>query len=360
VSYRAQVRDDDDGERTVWLGASTRPLPADAEAAGSALVLGDGARQVAVWQWPHDPWLPALPAACDPPSVEELLACFGAPMWPVRLRVHAYRPTRRAVVHARSDAGAVFLKVQRPERVAALHARHVLLAAADLPVPRSLGVDPRGLVALQGLAGTPMRDRLRDGGPVPTAEGLLALLDRLPAAVLELPPRPGWTDGARHYAEVVGSALRSVGRDDDADRAARLADAVVEGLAGLDGPLEPVHGDLYEGQLLLAEDGEVSGLLDVDSAGPGRRADDLACLLAHLEVLAGMQPDHAVRTRALMTRWREAFEVRTDPRELRLRTAGVLLSLATGPHRVQEAGWPRATVERLDLVEPWVRAAGAD
>ena len=39
----------------------------------------------------------------------------------------------------------------------------------------------------------------------------------------------------------------------------------------------------------------ISGLLDVDTAGPGRRADDLACLLAHISVLALMRPAHRPR-----------------------------------------------------------------
>lgn len=371
VQYRADVRDGavsgpvggagaGGSGRTVWLGASTRRLPAGAEQAAGALVLSDGDRQVAVWAWPRDPWLPALPLACDARAVRELLTSFGAPRDEVGLRVHAYRPGRRAVVHGASRTGSVYLKVQRPEQIADLHARHRLLAGAGLPVPRSLGVDARGLVALQALDGTPMRERLRTGGPVPSAQGLLGLLDRIPPAVLALPRRPGWADGARHYAAVVGQALGAAGRPEQAARAAGLADELLDGLQAALDVVEPVHGDLYEGQLLLGDDGEVSGLLDVDSAGPGRRADDLACLLAHLEVLAAMEPAHAASTRAQRTRWQAEFEERVDAVELRLRTAGVLLSLGTGPHRVQEQGWPQATVDRLDLVQDWVAAASGE
>jgi hypothetical protein len=43
-----------------------------------------------------------------------------------------------------------------------------------------------------------------------------------------------------------------------------------------------------------------------------------------------------------------------DPRDLAARVAGVLLSLATGPHRVQERNWQAATSRRLDVVAAWL------
>ncbi len=193
---------------------------------------------------------------------------------------------------------------------------------------------------------------------MPRPEQLLGLLDALPAAVLDLPRRPSWTDAAQHYASVVSTALTGAGLPEQADRARRFADDVVARLQSCDATPEPTHGDLYEGQLLLDDDGAVSALLDVDTAGPGRHADDLACLLAHLEVLAGMEPAHAASTRAVLAAWQAVFEQGVDPVELRLRTAGVLLSLATGPHRVQDDGWPRATAARLDLVQHWLDGAG--
>ena len=61
VSYRVEARYGD-AERTVWTGASTRAVPNGSP----ALLLGDGARTVAAWVWPRDPWLPGLPAARRP------------------------------------------------------------------------------------------------------------------------------------------------------------------------------------------------------------------------------------------------------------------------------------------------------
>jgi hypothetical protein len=357
ASYRAEVTGSD-GARSVWLGASTRRLPAGVDP-GSVLQLHDGVRTVSVWAWPRDPWLPALPAACDARAVEDLLVSFGAATGPVRLTVRAYRPGRRAVLEGRSSRGHLYVKVLRPGRVHDLHARHRLLSEAGVPVPAGLGWRADGLLALQALPGTSARDRLRRGGPLPEPAAVLDLLDRLPAAVLDLPPRPSWTDGAWHYAGLLAAALTSAGRLGDADRVRGLAERLTGELAMLPRDPEPVHGDLYEAQLLLDDDGRVTGLLDLDSAGPGRRADDLACVVAHLEVLALLPGWPAASLRELAGRWASAFAGRVDPRELRLRTAGVLLSLATGPHRVQEAEWPAATALRLDAVERQLVAAGS-
>ena len=101
----------------------------------------------------------------------------------------------------------------------------------------------------------------------------------------------------------------------------------------------------------------ITGLLDVDTVGPGSRSDDLACALAHLSVLTLMWSGAAPAVRQLGARWLTAFERTVDPHDLRHRVAGVLLSLATGPHRVQETGWQLATVRRLDLVEHWLTTA---
>ncbi|WP_041294913.1 phosphotransferase [Isoptericola variabilis] len=347
VAYRADVRWAD-GVRRLTLGASVG-RPGDARAPG-VLEMADGERTAAVWMFPSDPELPALRLAYDPESVSELLADLGASeasRGPVRLDVRAYRPTRRAVIEASTPGARVFLKVVRPSRVAELHARHALLADAGLPVPRPLGWSDQGLLVLAPLTGDSMRVALQRGDPVPTAQEILALLDRLPAGVTELPRRTAWSEHATHYASVIGAALPA-----EADRAARLADGVEHRIAGIRGD-EPTHGDLYESQILLHE-GRVTGLLDVDTAGPGRRADDLACLVAHLETLALLRGWDSARLHLLALEYARTFATAVDPGELRARTAGVLLSLATGPHRVQEQGWEAATTRRLDAVEQWL------
>jgi hypothetical protein len=346
VSYRASVRWPQ-GVRAETLGASLG-RPDDAQRPG-VVALADGDRTAAVWMFQDDPGLPALRPLHEPRALARLLRDLRVPDagGPARLQVRAYRPTRRAVVEASTPRGRVFLKVVRPDRVGALHARHALLADAGLPVPRPLGWTDNGLLALAPLRGTPMRDVVRDGGRAPSPAEVLELLDRLPAGVRGLPRRRSWSEGAGHYAAVIGIALPQ-----EAQRAARLAAAVTDAVAGDPGD-EPTHGDLYEAQVLLTG-GRITGLLDVDSAGPGHRADDLGCLVAHLETLSLLRGWDAPRLRGYAREHARAYADAVGADALAVRTAGVLLSLATGPHRVQEAGWREATSRRLDAVERWL------
>ena len=358
--YRTTVRWGD-GVRHETLAAGTGADLASTgtEPPAGVLLLGDGDRQVAVWRFPVDPDLPALVGACDPDRVARLLTSLGVPGVDdgatVRLRTRSYRPRRRAVIEASAPGVRVFLKVVRPSAVADLHRRHQVMHAAGVPVPRSLGWSDDGLLVLESLTGTPMRRAMRHGGAVPDGDQLMGLLGAIPAEVADLPLRRPWAENADHYATVLGSALPA-----ERGRAHDLAGAVDTGLAGLV-PDAPTHGDFYEAQLLLGGPGgvRVTGLLDVDTAGPGRRADDVACLLAHAQVLALIDGYDAERVEGVLRGWQEAAERVLDPAEVRLRTAGVLLSLATGPHRVQEDGWEGATSARLDAVERWVAAAGS-
>jgi Ser/Thr protein kinase RdoA (MazF antagonist) len=185
---------------------------------------------------------------------------------------------------------------------------------------------------------------------LPPGRALTDLLDSLPPEVMDLPHRRSWADRVAHYAGVIASALPA-----ERERVSRLAAAVGDGLSGAR-PEVPTHGDFYESQLLV-DGSRVAGLLDVDTVGPGRRADDLACLLAHLHVLTLTSPAEASLLKEALRAYQRWFEQEVDPGELRLRTAGVLVSLATGPHRVQERGWPDATRSRLDAAQGWVEEA---
>lgn len=168
------------------------------------------------------------------------------------------------------------------------------------------------------------------------------------------------------YSGIVSSSVPSLGPRMDA-----LVRSIRDGLAALEQrmdmrPHDVVHGDFYEAQVFV-ENGKVVGLLDIDTVGPGRRSDDLACLLAHLSVLADYgnagRIDRATQERveeAIRT-WHEVFSDRVDPTEPALRSAGVVLSLATGPHRQQEASWEAATEAIVRVAEEWVsQARGAE
>ena len=335
--------------------------------AEQTLVMTDGDINVRVWRYPHDPWLPMLPQVCYPDIVGRTLHDLGVslgpdPAEPIAIDVVSYRPGRRAVLRASQGPAAVYLKVMQPHRSGEIVERHQRLLSAGVPVPEVLA-HHQGLVVLAELPGRPLARAVIDEGVAACrAEDLVALLDRLPASMYPLPLRPPWTDSVEFYAGIVSSAVPSLGPRLDA-----LVREIREGLESLEHrmdvrPHDVVHGDFYEAQVFV-HDGKVVGLLDIDTVGPGRRADDLACLLAHLSVLAdygnagridrGMQErvEDAIRT------WHAAFEERVDPVELALRSAGVVLSLATGPHRQQESAWEAATEAIVRVAEEWVSAA---
>jgi hypothetical protein len=341
VAYRARVRWPGGEVLDEKLAACTGDLPP------GALVLGDGADRVAVWRFPYDPDLPGLAAACDEAAVVGLLEATGLGGGPVRLRTRAYRPRRRAVIEAIGPRGRLFIKVVRPDRVEALHDRHRLLVGSGIPVPQSLGWTREGVVVLQALPGRTLRQALRTRRTlIPTGDDILSLLDRLPRELAQGPPRQSWLDKAPHHAAVIGAALPT-----EAARAARLADA----LTATARPARhgPIHGDFYESQLLV-DRGRVCGLLDVDTAGPGDRLDDLACLLGHLSVLAQIDRGRAPIINRAGAAYLRAFEAMVPPADLRCRVAAVVISLATGSHRVQERAWPATTRRRLELAEAWL------
>ena len=335
--------------------------------AEQTLVMTDGDINVRVWRYPHDPWLPMLPLVCYPDIVGRTLHDLGAsidgdPSIPIAIDVVSYRPGRRAVLRASQGDRAVYLKVMQPHRSGEIVDRHRRLLAAGVPVPEVIA-HHNGLVVLAELPGRPLaRAVIDEGVDACRAEDLVALVDRLPASMYSLSLRPPWTDSVEFYSGIVSSSVPSLGPRLDA-----LVRSVRDGLTALEQrldmrPHDVVHGDFYEAQVFV-ENGRVVGLLDIDTVGPGRRADDLACLLAHLSVLADYgnagRIDRATQERveeAIRT-WHEMFAERVDPTELALRSAGVVLSLATGPHRQQEAAWEAATEAIVRVAEEWVSEA---
>ena len=71
-----------------------------------------------------------------------------------------------------------------------------------------------------------------------------------------------------------------------------------------------------------------------------------------------MSTVQAARVSQLVRTWMPVFDARVDPVELRLRAAGVVVSLATGPYRGQEPHWEAETEQIVDAAERLVRSAG--
>ncbi|MFI7583313.1 aminoglycoside phosphotransferase family protein [Kocuria sp. M1N1S27] len=305
------------------------------------------------WRHPHDPWLPGLARASSPGDVGRDVFSAAAP---AALTEISYRPTRRAVLRAAHGPEVRYLKVLRRGRAAALQSRLRMLLDAGLPAPVPAAEPEQDVVVLHQLPGAPMAAAVRDDGAAALQpDHVLALLDALPAAALALPHRPSWTDRVLHYGHAAAVAL-----PEEQGRIERLTRTVELARHGTDpGPVVPAHGDLYEANLLVAPDtagrfGPVSGLLDVDAVGPGHRVDDLACLVAHLAVLPTVS-DRYTHAPAAAERFLAGFDTVVDPAALRVRCAGVALSLVAGARR--SGGPPDRARRRLEIAERFAASA---
>jgi hypothetical protein len=326
------------GERQIV--ATTGEFPT-----GAMVVEGSGGTQVGLWLVPFDPALPGLASALDPATSGALLEDLGLRAGKVRTRLRAYRPGKRAVVEVSGPANRIYLKLVPPTEVERLHRIHRLLVN-HVPVPHSLGYAPDlGLIALEALAGTTLRNRLEGRGPIPAP----AALDDLLAALPE--PDRAWTAGSPLGRIPRLSDLLSRLVPEHGDQIRRLEADIGEEDAPAD---QPVHGDFYEAQVMVAHD-RITGLLDFDTFGWGRATDDAATLIGHLAILADRQPGS--RFRAFGKELLERADARFDPADMRRRVAAVIASLATGPFRVQRPDWPTLTAARLALAARWVESA---
>ena len=345
VQYRCEVVWPDMGESIETLVATTEdPIPDHLP-----VVDVDGSR-VAVWRYPHDPFLPGLAVASEEQKVGEVLELLGAPVERVDLRRRAYRPGRRAVIEAMSPQARIFLKVVRPKRVAGLQARHANLVE-HVPIPHSYGWSADlGLVAMQSMPGKTLRRRLEGGSrQVPTPGQLVNLLDGIGEASASESGVAGPTARAEDYARLISAV--------SPDLATRLSSVVDQVSVVRSASSEPVHGDFHSSQVLV-KGKQVVGLIDVDTVGMGDRSDDLATMLGHVSTLALT----SASKRAIDRYGQDltaAFDRLTSPRDLRLRTAAVILGFATGPFRVQHKRWPEETERRVALAERWVASAAS-
>jgi aminoglycoside phosphotransferase len=348
------------GRRNELLGASVR-VGGRTETDERAVIFADGQREVAVWLYPRDPDLPGLVRAAYPEQVAALLHAYEitpelVETERVELEMIGYRPRRRAVLRVavpiEGRRSVFYIKVLRQKLFEPTLRRHQLLLGAGLPAPQVAAATDDCLLVLPQLPGRPLAQAIFDPQPPCTAEQLVGLLDAMPREVATLPRRNPWTDAIDQYAAMVAAALPSL-----EGRLQWLVDQVRGGLAGIGPGTEPTHGDFHEGQLFVA-DGRVTGLLDIDTVGPGRRADDLACLIAHLSTVQRMSTVQAARVSQLVRTWMPVFDARVDPVELRLRAAGVVVSLATGPYRGQEPHWEAETEQIVEAAERLVRSAG--
>ncbi|MGL3805090.1 phosphotransferase family protein [Paeniglutamicibacter sp. R2-26] len=341
------------------LGVSTEKIHGTAAPVVVVVVEGPaGAPAVTVTGWihPHDPMLPGLATALDGTAVERL---WGQGDLLSGLRTVAYRPLRRAVVRATFTTRGplairrtLYLKVGREHATAALLKRHEMMAGSTVPVPSVAVPVLPGILALEegtgeGLAAAIRGESARELDPADFTE----LLDRLPAEVAGLPARRAWSDGIRRYRQAAVLALPAQrGRIDGLVR--RIEGHLERSERG---PVVPVHGDFYEGNILMG-DGAVSALLDLDSLGPGHRVDDLACFLGHLAVLQRLGSGEGPAP-GVFERFGAAFGREVDPVALWARAGAVALTLVAGARGAGNSDWVPAAESRLRTAEELVRRA---
>ncbi|MFT4217110.1 MAG: hypothetical protein QM619_08010 [Micropruina sp.] len=321
-----------------WLGLTT------VEVTDGVATLVHNDLVVRAWRHPADPRLPGLPAACDSDVVAGWL---GAP---VELEMLAYRPLRRAVLAARGERPA-FVKVLRSDKASGLARRQRLLHQVGI-APAIIAEPQPGVVVSAVADGISLAHALvawaDEPERLPSAASLVALLDALPAAAVRFPRRESWSDRIDFHGAGAAVVL-----PDQADEIHALSGEITRLLAlAPSGPIVPTHGDYYEANIFTV-DGRATSVIDLDSLGPGRRDDDLACLLGHVAVLPNLSPEHYPRVAEVVESWRTEFERLVHPASLRARTAAVILSLVSG------ADVPTA-LARLDLTRAWlVRARQA-
>lgn len=329
------------GERTELLGVSARsggPTSSDA----NADIFADGSRRVAVWLYPWDPDLPGLARAAFPERMAEVLNSGHVLPRPVvgeqmSLAMIGYRPRRRAVVKVVVESQVFYVKVLRERLFDDVLHKHRVLLDAGLPAPQVAMTTDDHLLVTRELPGQSLAKALFFDGDPCRAEDLIGLLDAMPPSVAQLERRPPWSHAVAYYGRLVSAPLPEV-----EEEVRWIVHHVERGLAHCPPGNEPTHGDFHEGQVRV-EGGRIVGILDVDTIGPGRRADDLACLIGHLSTIQRMNAQQEAKVRDLLARWVPVFDARVDPVELRLRAAAVILSLATGPYRGQEPDWVEQT-----------------
>ncbi|MDR0990680.1 MAG: aminoglycoside phosphotransferase family protein [Propionibacteriaceae bacterium] len=318
-----------------------------------ARILSAGPHQVACWIYPDDPDLPGLRRAVNPVSMAELLQQAGlGRIDPTDLTIDliGYRPRRRAVLRVRlnREGLTLYVKAFRRSQFEAVCHRHQILADSAVPSPQLVVATDDRLMVLAETQGTPLARAVFAPVPPVTGQQMVDVLDAMPLQVASLERRPPWASSVRHYSGIVSAAMPEL-----RSRLSWLADQIEDGLAGVPVGDEATHGDFYEAQVFV-QGGRVSGLIDIDTIGPGRRADDLACLVAHLNCIQRMNAAQTRQIARLLAAWTPAFDRRVDPIELRLRAAAVVISLATGPYRSQERHWQRETERMVAKAEALV------
>jgi aminoglycoside phosphotransferase len=354
--YQLDLRTADGAKerRLVFVEPGKPGIPAP----GVLTIPVDGTNDVVtVWLYPSDPALPALRTVTDVASATAVLASLKIVGTPTAVKVVSYRPGRRAVVRVDTTGQRLFLKVVEPGKAEAISERHELFRQSGLPVPRLLGVSPEGVVGMSGLPGVEAQSvvgRIVDHAAfLNQLEFLCSLLAAVPAVNTA---RPSLFRRLDWYLDRLSARL-----PDDVVRVEHVGiEIAAKGAEGFDFQFTPVtiHGDLHLGQLFVDQErpSEISGILDIDTAGVGDPADDAGAFYAHVIALGESMtdPQAADRCFTLAEAWRARWHRnRNAGFEARASAIGAthLLGHALQPRGIDPQAASRRLLERAhDLV----------
>ncbi len=309
--------------------------------------------------FPLDRELPGLVRVASRRTAGRLLgqALDGTDAGPIRVRrveLVRYKPGRKALLRYLADEAAVgvlYTKIYADSRALTVRDLGLRLGAAGIATPEPLVLLERmGAIVHREAPGIRLAtlegDALRSALP-PTGRALarlhgVALPDGLPPAL----PAAGQLDVAARTVSRL--------RPDLASRIDRLVAGLGPALAAAEDPTGLIHGDFYDDQVLVRDDGEVV-LLDLDEARRGDPRTDVGNALAHLSARA---PD-ALAAEGLRDAFLEGYAGgRTmDPRTTTLFEAAALLGMAVGPFRRLQSDWPEALERLVDLAVQRAEAA---
>ena len=273
------------------------------------------------------------------------------------LNVIGYKPERRLVASL-AEAGAV-IKLYRPEDFGRALANARFIDAVDsVRSPARLGHSERhGLLAFGWLEGRPLRSALTSGSfdlvTLSRVGAALANIHRQPGPQLAVRTRTFEAERLTRLARWLGQVQPSLlPRVEDLVR--RLAPRLLAAPVAL----TTIHGDFYDKQILVCNDGGVA-VLDFDEAARGDPAHDLGLFIAHLEyqVVRGTLPETSLTacTEALLQGYRAAAG--TLPARIELYRCAELLGLAPHPFRTRLGEWSERIQELVDRAEGRLQVA---
>lgn len=324
-------------------------------AEGGSVYLERGRATVSFF--PYDADLPALERLGDPERLGSLLGrIFRDDPSAVEASVDrlAYKPGRRFVGRAIWPDGrsAVVRLYSDAARARALRVPAAFEQGELLRVARRVGGSKRhAAAAVEWIPGVTLRDAIRSHEPLDGR--ILELVARSLAEFHRTKvDRESHSLAPRGVFDGLGQVERELAwlLPQHEKKLAELRTRLEAGLAGVALERRPIHGDLYDKQIVLSDDGV--GVVDLDELGCGDPRQDIGLFLAHWErdrLLGELDPERFEGASRLVGRYREAAG--DDLGALPVFVAAALFRLAQQPFRTRLSGWPTKVTALIERVE---------